>query len=1086
MGSSKSVKVGYRYYFGIHMLLGRGEVDELLEIKVGGKRAWRGSATGNTSFQINAGELFGGDDGEGGIQGRLDVMMGAPTQPVNANLAAMLGGIVPAFRGMFTLFYDGLVTSMNPYPKPWTFRVRRALKGWDGDVWYSDKAVITMIDPETGDTIKAMNPAHILYELETNRDWGRGKSRTRIDDAAWRAAADQLYAEGFGLCIRWVRSDSIDSFAGGILDHIAGNLYTSRTTGLRKLTLVRDNYDVDDLPHFTPEDGLLDIEDDDNSANADAANEVVVTWRNPVDNSKRPARERNLAAIRAAGGRVISVTTEYLGIPTYALAARVAKRDLRAKVAAKRWKLVLDRRARDIEPGAAFRFSSPARGLYNIVVRAGRVDEGTLDQGKMTITAVLDVFGMPSTTFSAPPPSGWTPPNTTPQAVTVRRLVEATWRDLAASIDAANMQLLDATSTYLAALAVRPTSLSQGFHLHTRVGSAAFGKRDGGDFCPTALLATAIPIGHAPVVVGVTAPIDLDQVVVGTAVLIDDEILRVDAIDQTALIVTLARGCADTIPAQHATGVRMWFYEGFAGNDPTEYSSGVTVDAKLLTSTSSGILSADSAPTDSLLLQGRAGRPYAPGAFRIQGEILPTALAGVLELTYAHRDRTLQADQLVDTAQGSIGPEPGVNYKGRLTRVDTGEALDAQSSSSASMSLFGAYDGLVEVELWAERGGLASWQVYKRRFNYTFTFTGWATPAAVITAMSEAYADFNTLPATAVRTNYGLSLSQSYMGGVLGPDGRIYAVPANAASILIINPASGTASLSAMGASLSGSSKFNGGLLGPNGKIYCIPSAATDILIIDPLMSSATRSTMGLSLTSTSNKWFGGSVGLDGKLYCVPFESTQILIIDPSAGTASLNAMGATLTGAAKWIGAVLANNGKIYCIPHDATDILIIDTTTGTATRSTMGASLSGSSKWCGGVLGSDGKIYGIPYNATDILIIDPVAGTATRSAMGATLSGSNKWECGAFAPNGKIYGLPRNASDILVIDPVAGTATRSTLGASLSGSDKWYGGVLGRDGKIYTVPGSTGSGDVLVISVPDADALPADICWSPKLNKF
>ena len=53
------------------------------------------------------------------------------------------------------------------------------------------------------------------------------------------------------------------------------------------------------------------------------------------------------------------------------------------------------------------------------------------------------------------------------------------------------------------------------------------------------------------------------------------------------------------------------------------------------------------------------------------------------------------------------------------------------------MSLFGAYDGLVEVELWAERGGLASWQVYKRRFNYTYTFTGWATPAAVITAMSE-------------------------------------------------------------------------------------------------------------------------------------------------------------------------------------------------------------------------------------------------------------------------------------------------------------------------------------------------------------
>ena len=60
----KSVKVGYRYFFGIHMLVSRGEVDELVEIKVGGKTAWSGSVTSNASVQINAPELFGGDDGE--------------------------------------------------------------------------------------------------------------------------------------------------------------------------------------------------------------------------------------------------------------------------------------------------------------------------------------------------------------------------------------------------------------------------------------------------------------------------------------------------------------------------------------------------------------------------------------------------------------------------------------------------------------------------------------------------------------------------------------------------------------------------------------------------------------------------------------------------------------------------------------------------------------------------------------------------------------------------------------------------------------------------------------------------------------
>lgn len=714
---SKSVKVGYRYFFGIHMLVSRGEVDELVEIKVGGKSAWRGSVTGNTSVQINSPELFGGDDGEGGIQGRLDVMMGGPAQSVNAALESMLGGLVPAFRGMFTLFYDGLVTSMNPYPKPWTMRVRRALKGWDGPVWYPEKAVITLTDPETGDTIKAMNPAHILYELETNHDWGRGKDRSRLDDAAFRSAADQLYSEGLGLCLRWVRTDSIDSFAGSVLDHIAGNLFTSRNTGLRKLTLVRSDYVVSSLPHFTPENGLLEIQEDDNSAGADAANEVVVTWRNPIDNSKRQARERNLAAIRAAGGRVISVATEYIGLPTYALAARIAKRDLRAKVSAKRWKLVLDRRGRDIEPGAAFRFSAPSRGLSNIVVRAGRADDGTLEKGAITITAVLDVFGMPATTFSAPPPSGWIPPNSTPQAVTTRALAEVTWRDLVQSMDAANLQLLDPSTCFLGVLAGRPTGLSLGYQLQTRVGTAAFETRAGGDFCPTAVLVAALPQAAGAVTVGLSSVVDLDVVRVGSTALVDSEVVRVDALDLGAMTVTLARGCVDSVPAAHVNGSRIWFFDDFSGVDPTEYTSGTTVEARLLTHTSSGLLNPVLATSSSLTLDGRSGRPYPPGLFRIGGVAYPDAVVGDVAITWSHRDRLLQADQVVDTGQASIGPEPGTTYSCRLLRADNSTVLATQTGiSGTSHTLSTTYVGQIRVELWAVRDGLASTQ----RHSWTF------------------------------------------------------------------------------------------------------------------------------------------------------------------------------------------------------------------------------------------------------------------------------------------------------------------------------------------------------------------------------
>lgn len=777
----KSVKVGYRYFFGIHMLVSRGEVDELVEIKVGGKTAWSGSVTSNASLQINAPELFGGDDGEGGIQGRLDVMMGGPTQSVNAALASMLGGLVPAFRGMFTLFYDGLVTSMNPYPKPWTFRVRRALKGWDGPVWYPEKAVITLTDPETGGAIKAMNPAHILYELETNHDWGRGKDRSRLDDAAFRAAADQLYSEGLGLCLRWVRTDSIDSFAGSVLDHIAGNLFTSRNTGLRKLTLVRSDYVVDNLPHFAPEKGLLEIQEDDNSAGADAANEVVVTWRNPIDNSKRPARERNLAAIRAAGGRVISVATEYIGLPTYDLAARIAKRDLRAKVSAKRWKLVLDRRGRDIEPGAAFRFSAPARGLSNIVVRAGRVDDGTLEKGAITITAVLDVFGMPATTFSAPPPSGWVPPNSTPQAVTTRALAEVTWRDLVQSMDAANLQLLDASTCFLGVLAARPTGLSLGYQLQTRVGSAAFETRAGGDFCPTAVLVAALPQAAGAVTIGLSSGVDLDLVRVGSTALVDSEVVRVDALDVGAMTVTLARGCVDSVPADHVAGARIWFFDDFSGVDPTEYTSGTAVEARLLTHTSSGLLDPVLASTISLTLTGRSARPYPPGKLQIGGAAYPAVFTGDVVLTWAHRDRLLQADQVVDTVQGSIGPEPGTTYEVEV--YNQSNAL-VHSQTGISATTYTVPSGLfstatrLTVRVYSRRGGLRSLQALSASFDYT---AGAGAPDPVVAVTSTASATATSL---AMSVPAGAAAGDTVLALLRCRSDRTFAVPSGWTSVL--------------------------------------------------------------------------------------------------------------------------------------------------------------------------------------------------------------------------------------------------------------------------------------------------------------
>lgn len=713
MGSSKKVTVGYRYFFGIHMGVGKS-IDELVEVNVGGKTAWHGSVTSNQTISIDAPNLFGGDEGEGGIAGTLDVMMGAPDQTVNSRLAAMLGGLVPAFRGVCTLFYDGLVTSLNPYPKPWKLRVRRALSGWDDGPWYPEKCVISL----NGGEIKAMNPAHIIYQCLTDRDLGN-MDPSRIDDASFRAAADQLYTEGFGLCLRWVRQDSLDTFVRYVLDHIAGNLFVSRYTGLFELTLTRDDYDPELLPLFDEESGLLSIEEDDSAATAGSINEVIIKWVSPIDGATHSKRERNLAAIQSSD-QIIAQTIEYPGIPTSDLAGRVAVRELRARATGlKRFKVKLDRRGRKIKPGAPFRIRSLKRGISTIVVRVGRYDDGALDRGAISVTVVQDVFGMPATSLTPPQPPLWTPPDRAPAVASVRRLVEVSWRDLVRQIDPANLLLVDPTSAYVATLAMRPTSLSLGYAIESRVGSAAFAAVGKGDFSPTALLATAI--GPAAGTVQLVDGNGLEQVAPGTAAMIGDELVRVDAINLATGILTFGRGCVDTVPAQqHAAGTRIWFTDDYLGENTTEYSTGVTVQVRLLPHTGSGSLAPELAPVDSLLFGGRQARPYPPGRLRINGAAWPTSVVGDVALEWAHRDRLTQADQLIDTSMASIGPEAGVTYSARLLRADTNAVLASQTAiAGTTATLAATYEGQVIVELWSVRSGTESHQ----RQRWTFMRT---------------------------------------------------------------------------------------------------------------------------------------------------------------------------------------------------------------------------------------------------------------------------------------------------------------------------------------------------------------------------
>lgn len=663
---SSSVTVGYRYFFTLHMGLGRGPVDEIIHIKIGDRTAWSGSLSSSGRIRIDAYDLFGGESGEGGVRGDLDVMMGDPDQPVNQMLQGQLqgqfGGVLSAFRGTCTAVFDGMIAAMNPYPKPWAFRVRRTTRGWDGGAWYSGAATIWL----AGGAIKAMNPVHMLYEAATNRDWGRGLSPALLNTGSFLAAADALYYEEFGLCLAWRRQDNLDQFVQQVINHIGAALFPDRATGLLTLKLIRDDYDPDSLPVFDYHTGLLAIEELVTTALPSSPNEIVVNWVSPIDGESQSVRAQSLAGWQATG-TVISETREYPGLPTADLANRVAQRDLRALASSlKRLRIKVDRRAWNINPADVIRITAPDRGIADMVVRVVTIDDGTPTSGAITLVCIQDVFGLPSTVYTGIQPPIWEEPDAS--AVIPKRIVyEWPYVDLVEKFPRSEFAMLEPDIGYFGEAALKPTPLALRYELAMRLeGEPEFIRRGGGSWAPAAGLMANLK--QFDTEARVSFWLDESQIIrAGRAVMINAEILRIDTFDLETGKVTLARGCLDTIPAAHNAADILWFYQDDIGTDLREYVAGETVYSKTLTVTTRETLPLELAPIDRLWFNWRFFRPYPPGHVFTNGQRWPKGVrlqypVTSFDLTWTHRDRVGQVDRVIEHDEDHIGPEGASHY----------------------------------------------------------------------------------------------------------------------------------------------------------------------------------------------------------------------------------------------------------------------------------------------------------------------------------------------------------------------------------------------------------------------------------------
>lgn len=465
------------------------------------------------------------------------------------------------------------------------------------------------------------NPAHMIYEALTDRDWGMGAPRESVDIGSFMYAAETFFNEKFGLSIAWTQQAEIDTYVKEILDHVQSALFIDPRTGLWTLVPFRNDYDVSTLGTLDPTNcKALNRQ---RKALGETVNEVVVTWTNPDNEQEETITYQDLGNISAQGG-VISTTRNYYGIRNAALANFVGARDIRsAAYPLFGCDIVADRSMSYLRPGSVVKFNWPDDGIVNMVLRVSKVDYGKPGDSSIKISVTEDIFALEQTVYQGAQETLWIDPDTiAPTPMSATEIITSPLPLLLRSgVSLANLSDSSYPLVSVAVFADRNTGDVDYFDLvgplikptgetYTGVVGTLFPTSYGSTTTTWAAKAKAtITAAELSAFIGINTPDTGDFLhVEGPDGDRSSEIVMLDSF--AAGVWTLARGMFDTIPRKWPIGTRVWFInDHIQPPDLSERASGVSVSYQLLPKSPSGTLDIALAPVVSFT---PSDRPYAP------------------------------------------------------------------------------------------------------------------------------------------------------------------------------------------------------------------------------------------------------------------------------------------------------------------------------------------------------------------------------------------------------------------------------------------------------------------------------------------
>ena len=261
------------------------------------------------------------------------------------------------------------------------------------DGYYDDVAGAIMENLKGGHFAQ-MNPAHIIYQVLTNKDWGMGTDSSKIDDASFRYAAQYLYNENFGLSLLWSKQSTVEDFIDTILAHIDGVLYVDRETNTYHLKLIRPDYDANQIEFFN--DDNSSVTNHNKRSPGETINEVIVNWVDKYKaNQQKTVTAQSLSGFEISDGEPISTSLNFPGVSTEELAWRVARRELASESALIRTvSLEANKSASYLTPGDPFKLTNLKHHIDEGIFRVISIKYGEPQDETVRIEAIEDVFSL--------------------------------------------------------------------------------------------------------------------------------------------------------------------------------------------------------------------------------------------------------------------------------------------------------------------------------------------------------------------------------------------------------------------------------------------------------------------------------------------------------------------------------------------------------------------------------------------------------------------------------------------------------------------------------------------------------------------